>query len=71
MNETETEALAQFLLELKTTGLTMVVIEHHIDLIVAVSDELIVLNFGQKIAQGRPDEVSRSEAVVEAYLGRE
>ncbi len=71
MNETETESLAKFLLELKTTGLTMVVIEHHIDLIVAVSDELIVLNFGQKIAQGRPDEVSRSEAVVEAYLGRE
>jgi branched-chain amino acid transport system permease protein len=71
MNEAETEALAAFLLELKATGLTMIVIEHHIDLIVAVSDELVVLNFGQKIAQGLPDEVSRSEAVIEAYLGRE
>jgi len=69
MNEAETETLAQFLLELKKTGLTMIVIEHHIDLITAVSDELIVLNFGQKIAQGRPDDVARDRAVIEAYLG--
>jgi len=71
MNGVETRKLAEFLLELKKTGLTMVVIEHHLDLIVRVSDELIVLNFGQKIAQGDPDTVSTDEAVVEAYLGRD
>ncbi len=71
MNDAETESLAEFLLELKTTGMTLVVIEHHMDLIMKVSDELIVLNFGRLIAQGNPQMVSTDPAVVEAYLGRE
>jgi branched-chain amino acid transport system permease protein len=71
MNDVETERLAEFLLELKQTGLTLVVIEHHMDLIMRVSDELLVLNFGRLIAQGPPEPVSREAAVVEAYLGKD
>jgi len=71
MNDVETERLAAFLLELKKTGLTLVVIEHHMDLIMKVSDELLVLNFGRLIAQGSPDTVSRKPTVIEAYLGKD
>jgi len=71
MNDTETEKLATFLMDLKKTGLTVVVIEHHMDLIMKISDEIIVLNFGRKIAQGDPSVVARDESVVEAYLGRD
>ena len=71
MNDVETEELAELLLQLKLTGLTLVVIEHHMDLIMKVSDELLVLNFGRVIAQGPPDSVSRQSTVIEAYLGKD
>jgi len=71
MNEAETERLADFIAGLKTKGYTILVIEHHMDLIMKICDELIVFNFGKQIAQGTPAEISRNEAVVEAYLGRE
>jgi len=71
MNETETERLGLFIGELKRHGYTILVVEHHMDLVMSVCDEIVVLNFGRKIAQGAPSVVSRDEAVLEAYLGRE
>jgi len=71
MNDAETERLAKFLEDLKRSGLTLVIIEHHMDLIMKVCDELVVLNFGRKIAEGSPERVSEDEGVVEAYLGRD
>ena len=71
MNEGETEALGAFILELKRQGYSLLVVEHHMDLIMKICDEIIVLNFGRKIAQGEPCLVARDEAVLEAYLGRE
>ncbi len=71
MNEVETESLGLFIVELKRHGYTIVVVEHHMDLIMSVCDEVFVLNFGRKIAQGAPSVVSRDDAVLEAYLGRE
>jgi branched-chain amino acid transport system permease protein len=71
MNEKETAALGEFILELKRHGYTLLVVEHHMDLIMRICDEIVVLNFGKKIAQGSPESVSREEAVLEAYLGRE
>jgi branched-chain amino acid transport system ATP-binding protein len=69
MNDAETHQLADFLDELRASGLTLLVIEHHLDLIMRVCDRIVVLNFGRKIAEGPPDVVRNDRAVIEAYVG--
>jgi len=71
MNEAETAGLGRFLLELKRVGYTLIVVEHHMDLIMGVCDRIDVLNFGRLIAQGTPAEIAGNEQVLEAYLGKE
>ncbi len=71
MNEVETERLGRFILDLRGHGCTLLVVEHHMDLIMKVCDEIVVLNFGRRIAQGAPAQVSRDDQVLEAYLGRD
>jgi branched-chain amino acid transport system ATP-binding protein len=67
---TDMERLAELLLSLKRDGLAVVVIEHHMDLIMAVADRIVVLDQGRCIAMGPPSFVQRDAAVLEAYLGR-
>jgi len=71
MNSSETDQLTDFLLELREKSLTLLVIEHDMDMIMRVSDLVIVLNFGLKIAEGPPNTIRNERQVIEAYLGEE
>jgi ABC-type branched-subunit amino acid transport system ATPase component len=65
----ERKELAEVIMRIRNKGLAVLVIEHHMGLIMEVCDRIVVLNFGEKIAEGRPEEIQRNAAVIEAYLG--
>lgn len=69
MNAEEIAELDQRIRRLRDQGRTILLIEHHMELVMEVCDRVVVLNFGRKIAQGTPAQVQRDEAVRAAYLG--
>ena len=69
MNSEEVADLRQRILDLKKLGLTVLLVEHVMDLVMNVVDRIVVLNFGKKIAEGSPDSIQNNDDVQKAYLG--
>jgi ABC-type branched-subunit amino acid transport system ATPase component len=71
LNAAETEALVELLFQIRDRGVTILLVEHDMSLVMNVSDHITVLNFGKKIAEGSAEEVEQNQEVIDAYLGME
>ncbi len=71
LNDAETAELATLLRAIRDSGITILVVEHNMSLVMDVADEVLVLDLGRLIARGTPGEIQRDARVIEAYLGQE
>lgn len=70
LNQSETRVMLDLILKIREQGTTIMYVEHDMKAIMSICDRITVLNFGQKLAEGKPEEIQNNEAVIEAYLGK-
>lgn len=71
LNSAESQALTDYLKKLRMRGNTMILIEHDMETVMQASDRIVVLNFGEVIAEGTPEEIRVHNDVIKAYLGED
>jgi branched-chain amino acid transport system ATP-binding protein len=70
LNPTEVEGLARVLADIHTSGVTLVLVEHVLEVVMQLAERVLVLDYGRLIAEGTPEDIVHDEQVIEAYLGR-
>jgi branched-chain amino acid transport system ATP-binding protein len=70
MNASETHTFVELIRSIRDRGVTILLVEHDMPMVMSVSDRIVVLNYGRIIAEGAPDVIRNNPAVIEAYLGQ-
>jgi len=69
LNETETKTIARLIEKVRQFGTTIILVEHDMSMVMGISDEIVVLNYGEVIAEGTPTDIKSNQNVIDAYLG--